>query len=135
MPNEIDVAALTTSQVASDGRYVRLNFEDALGRPAALKLPSSCVHQLVMTLPHLLSKALQAQYADRSLRAVFPLGEWRLEAAAGSKDFILTMRTPEGFEVAFSLSAGAIAGITSVIEEHSSGKEQAPTVLRPNWRQ
>jgi hypothetical protein len=135
MPNEIDVASLTTCQVAPDGHYVRLNFEDALGRPAALKLPSSCVHQLVMTLPQLLSQALQAQYADRSLRAVFPLGEWRLEVVAGSKELILTMRTPEGFEVAFSLSAAAIAGLTSVIEEHSSGAKPGPTVLPPDWRQ
>jgi hypothetical protein len=82
-----------------------------------------------MTLPQLLSQALQAQYADRSLRAVFPLGEWRLEVAAGSKELILTMRTPEGFEVAFSLSAAAIAGLTSVIEEHSSGAKPGPTVF------
>ena len=135
MPNEMDVASLTSCQVAPDGHCVRLNFEDALGRPAALKLPSSCVHQLVMTLPHLLSKALQAQYADRSLRAVFPLSEWRLEVAAGSKELILTMRTPEGFEVVFSLSAGAMAGLTSVIEEHSSGAEPGPTVSLPDWRQ
>jgi hypothetical protein len=120
MANEMDVASLTTCQVAPEGHYVRLNFEDALGRPAALRLTTSCVQQLVMTLPHLLSRALKARHGDGSLRAVFPLGEWRLEVAAGSKDFILTMMTPDGFEVAFSLSAAAIAGMTSAIEEHSS---------------
>jgi hypothetical protein len=129
-PNEIDVASLTTCQVAPEGYYVHLNFEDALGRPAALRLTSSCAQQLVMTLPHLLSRALQAQYGD-SARAVFPLGEWRLEAAAGSKDFILTMITPDGFEVAFSLSATAIAGITSAVLEHHATAEQ---VLLPDWR-
>jgi hypothetical protein len=49
-----------------------------------------------------------------------------IQVAAGSKELILTMRTPEGFEVAFSLSAAAIAGLTSVIEEHSSGAEPGP---------
>src|ERR1700736_353870 len=81
MTHEIDVASLTTCQVAPEGYFVRLNFEDALGRPAALRLTSACVHQLTMTLPHLLFKALQAQYGDRSLRAVFPLGDRRLEAS------------------------------------------------------
>jgi len=133
MPNEIDVASLTTCQVAPDGKYVRLAFEAANGSPAAVRLTSACVQQLLMTLPQLLSTALQAQRADRSLRAVFPLGEWRLEAAAGLQDFILTLSTPDGFEVAFSLSAAAIAGITSVIEEHSSGAERRPTVLLPDW--
>jgi hypothetical protein len=79
-----------------------------------------------MTLPDLLSKALQAQYGDRSLRAVFPLGDWRLEAAAGSKDLILTMMTPDGFEVAFSLGAPAIARMMSAFEEHRSMAEQGP---------
>jgi hypothetical protein len=86
-----------------------------------------------MTLPHLLSRALKAQHhGDGSVRAVFPLSEWRLEAAAGSKDFILTMMTPDGFEVAFSLSAPAIAQITSAVEAHRSTGEQGRPVLPPN---
>jgi hypothetical protein len=127
MSNEIDVASLTTCQVAPEGYFVRLNFEDALGRQATLKLTSACVHQLTMTLPHLLSKALQAQNGDRSLRAVFPLGDWRLEAAAGSKDLILTMMTPDGFEVAFSLGTPAIARMMSAFEAHRSMAQRGPT--------
>jgi hypothetical protein len=134
MPDQIDVASLTNCQVAPEGHYVRLNFEDALGRPSTLRLTSSCVQQLVMTLPHLLSRALQAQHADPSVRAVFPLSEWRLEVAARSQDFILTMMTPDGFEVAFSLSAAALAGMTSVIEEHSSGSDPRSADLLPDWR-
>jgi hypothetical protein len=134
VPNEIDVASLTTCQVVPDGHYVRLHFEDAFGRPRTLRLTSSCVQQLVMTLPHLLSRALQAQHGDSAVRAVFPLAEWRLEAAAESKDFILTMRTPDGFEVAFSLSAATLAGMTSVVEKHSSMTEQWFPGLLPDWR-
>lgn len=116
MSNEIDVASLTTCHVAPDGYYIHLNFEDALGQPATLSLTSACVQQLIMTLPHLLSKALKAQHhGDGSIRAVFPLSEWRLEAAAGSKDFILSMMTPDGFEVAFSLSEPMIEQITSAL--------------------
>jgi hypothetical protein len=129
MPNEMDVASLTTCQVAPDGYYVRLNFQDVLGRPATLRLTSACVQQLLMTLPRLLSRALMAQHRDGSVRAVFPLSEWRLEVAAGSKGFILTMITPDGFEVAFSLSAPAIAGMASALEEHRSMAGQGPTGL------
>jgi hypothetical protein len=66
------------------------NIENAGGRPISLRLPSFCVEQLLMTLPHLPSKVLPAQHGDASLRPVFALGDWRLEAAAGSKDFIRT---------------------------------------------
>jgi hypothetical protein len=97
MSAEIDVTSLATCQVSPEGDYVSLSFEDALGRAVTLRLTPACVQELTMTLPDLLSKALQARYGDRSLRAVFPLGDWRLEAAAGSNYLILTMMTPDGF--------------------------------------
>jgi hypothetical protein len=132
-PIEIDVRSLTTHQVAPDGSDICLNIENAGGRPIALRLTSACVQQLVITLPHLLSRALKAQHhGDGSVRAVFPLSEWRLEAAAGSKDLILTMMTPDGFEVAFSLSVPTIARIMSAFEEHRSTAEQGRPVFPSN---
>jgi len=119
-PNEIDVRSLTKHQVTPDGSVICLNIENAGGRPIVLRLPSFCVEQLLMTLPHLLSKALQARYGDESMRVVFPLGNWRLEAAEGSKDFILTMSTSDGFEVAFVLSAPTIVRMTSAMKDQAS---------------
>jgi hypothetical protein len=114
--SEIDVASLTTCGISSDGCYVRLDFQDALGRPSQLRLTSNDVQKLVMTLPQLLSRALQAQHGDATVRAVFPLGRWRIETATAAEDLILTMMTPDGFEVAFSLSARTIAEISSALE-------------------
>jgi hypothetical protein len=128
-PIEIDVRSLTTHQVAPDGSVICLNIENAGRRPIALRLPSRCVEQLLMTLPGLLSKALQARYRDGSLRVVYPLGGWRLEAAAGSKDIILTMSTSDGFEVAFALSAATIARMLSAIEDQSSSVEKHRAML------
>jgi hypothetical protein len=132
MRNDIHVASLTTCQVTPEGHYVRLDFEDVLGRPATLRLTSACVQQLVITLPHLLGRALKAQYRDDCVRAVFPLGRWRLELAAGSKDFMLTLITPDGFEVTFSLTGSVIARMISAFEEHRLMAEQAPTRLASN---
>ncbi len=127
--NEIDVRSMTTHRVAPDGSVICLNFENAGGRPMALRLPSLCVAQLLMTLPRLLSKALQAQHGDGSLRVVFPLGDWRLETAAGSKDIILTMSTSDGFEVAFALSAPTIARMRSAMEDQSALIQKGRTIL------
>src|SRR5258708_38818685 len=96
--NEIDVRSMTTHRVAPDGSVICLNFENAGGRPMALRLPSLCVAQLLMTLPRLLSKALQAQHGDGSLRVAFPLGDWRLGTAAASKRPLLAMRSPDRIE-------------------------------------
>jgi hypothetical protein len=71
--------------------------------------------------------------ADRPHRTVLPLGKWRLEAAPGSQIFTLTLITPDGLEVAFSLSAAAIVGITSVIEAHSSEVDARTAALLPDW--
>jgi hypothetical protein len=49
---------------------------------------------------------------------VFPLGEWRLEAAGGSDDLILTLKTTDGFEVAFSISVPVLSQISSAVENH-----------------
>ena len=129
MSNEIYVASLTTCEVSTDGCYVHLSFENELGRPAQLRLTSTGVQRLVMTLPQLLSQALQAQHGDDSVRAVFPLSRLRIERAAGSRDFILTVMTSDGFEVAFSLSAPAITEITSALEAARSVAEQGATSL------
>ena len=128
-PNEIHVRSLTTHQVAPDGSTVCLYFENADGRQGSLKLPSNCVQQLLMTLPRLLAKALQAHYRDASLRVAFPLGDWRLEAAAGSKDVILTMRTSDGFEVAFALSEPTTVRMMSAMEGLSALIEKRQTSL------
>lgn len=123
----IDVRAelLTTCAVAADGAHVRLNFKSEHGRPTSLTLPTDLLQQLIMTLPQLLSNALKAQFSNDYLRAVFPLGSWRIEQAAGVvRQFILTLRTPDGFEVAFSLSVPDIAQLVSALQPLGAAYEK-----------
>ena len=116
--------------MAADGSYACLNFADALGRPVSLRLTSAGIQQLLMTLPRLLSRALLAQHRDSSLRAVFPVSEWRLERAAGAPDFILTLTTADGFEVAFSLGIPVAAMMARALEEHGPMVEQGRAGFR-----
>jgi hypothetical protein len=55
------------------------------------------------------------------LRLVFPLGNTRIEKAAGKNALIVTSATPDGFEVSFEYNqqqvdelTGAIAGVEFV---------------------
>jgi len=86
-----------------------LVFEAADGQAACLILPIHCIQQLLMTLPRAASKAMRAKHGDDTLRLVFPLGNWKLEHVAGARELILTLNTPDGFEVAFSVDHDAIA--------------------------
>jgi hypothetical protein len=116
MARDIGVQALTTCGIAADGRYVRLNFTDTNGCQSSLTLPTDCAQQLIMTLPDVISRALRAELSDHSVRAVFTLGDWRVESST-SKALILTMSTPDGFTVSFAVSTSDLREMTSRLNE------------------
>ena len=76
---EIETQELTTCEVAPDGCAISLGFVDSKGEPATIRLSVNQVGALVMTLPGLISKALQTRFGDRSLRYAYPLDSWVIE--------------------------------------------------------
>jgi hypothetical protein len=114
---EIVGKALTTCQVDPTGSSFRLGFEDIDGQPASVVLPVDCLRSLLMTLPDVIERALKARYRDDTLKVVYPMAGWSLQAAAGSDRMILTMTTPDGFKVSFALSPEDAGGLaTSLVE-------------------
>jgi len=115
MAHDIEVAALTTFEVAPDGAVLRMKMKDVHGAEAALTLPLSCLNQLIMTLPRMAQQALKAQFRDDSLKFVFPADGWQLEQATDLKSYILTFGTPDGFEASFSLSRTQIDALADTL--------------------
>lgn len=68
MNRTIDIDSLTTCLVTPDGARIRLNFENLAGEATTLEVSTSCVQQLVNTLPHLLTTALRVQHGDLCAR-------------------------------------------------------------------
>jgi len=101
----VDAVELTTFDVALDGSAARIGVRDASGRLASLNLPVDCLSSLLMTLPQVVRTALQCRCDDPTLRLVYPLGGYRVETAGGSDRVILTLATPDGFEVSFGLTS------------------------------
>src|SRR5262249_12498859 len=99
---EIESAQLTTCDVTRDGEVVRLGFNDASGNAVVLRLPFAQAGALMMTLPHLLTKALKARFGEEGSRFVFPLGDCVLGGCADGRTVIVTLRTADGFEVSFA---------------------------------
>lgn len=87
--------------------------EDTDGRPASVVLPTDCLRSLLMTLPNVIEQALKARYRDDTLKVVYPMGGFSLQAAAGSDSRILTMTTPDGFRVSFALSPEDAGGLAT----------------------
>ena len=94
---------LTTCRVAEDGAEVALEFIDQSGQIVIVELPLDQAEVVVMTLPHLLSKAVQRRTGNDESRYVFDLGEWAIESARGHSCLIATLKTPNGFEVSFAI--------------------------------
>jgi hypothetical protein len=96
---------LTTWAVLAGGRHIRLDFSGGNGATHSIVLPFEALGGLLMTLPRMLQSALDARFADGSLRFVQRLGAWQLEKAECNAGLILKLATPDGFEVAFALGA------------------------------
>lgn len=111
MSNTIETASLTTSEVAIDGSEITLHMTQVDGRSASLRLPFACITQLIMTLPELQAKALRMRYRDPTLRVVYPVGPWTLEASDDPGQLILTLSTADGFKAAFAIAAHEITRI------------------------
>ena len=105
---QIRGSALRDCGVEADGLRIRLGLLDAAGIPTDVTLPAECLAQLVMTLPALAAEALRRRYRDTSLRLVYPLGDWRLEATPDGAGLILTLSTKDGFAVSFVLPPGRL---------------------------
>jgi hypothetical protein len=78
------------------------NFVGADGTTHQIVLPFEALSSLLMTLPRMLQTALDARFADGSLRFVQPIGSWRLEQAESDLGLILRLGTRDGFEIAFA---------------------------------
>jgi hypothetical protein len=104
---DIEIKTLTSCKVESDGETLELCFIDAAGRPASLRLPFESAQAIAMTLPGLLTKAVQRITGEEQSRYVFPLGAWRLDAADDVGGAIATFATTDGFTVSFGIPLAA----------------------------
>jgi hypothetical protein len=100
---EIVGKELISYDVASDGNWFSMSYRCVNGKQRSLRLPTECLQALIMTLPRMMTKALSARYGDDSLRLVYTAEVVRIEGTLDPNTFILTLATPDGFAVSFSL--------------------------------
>jgi hypothetical protein len=103
-PEDLIGAELLTYEVAGDGKWFRMRFMCANGKPGSLSLPAECLHALIMTLPKMMTQAFSARFGDDTLRLAYPADAVRIERSPDASTFILTLVTPDGFAVSFSLT-------------------------------
>jgi hypothetical protein len=100
----IDVSELTHFGTAEDGTAVRIKCEDTAGRAAFIAMSVDCLGSLGMTIPRMLSTALQRRFKNPAMRMTYPLSSFVLEIGLDRSTRILTLEALDGFQVSFSLS-------------------------------
>jgi hypothetical protein len=129
MLDEIKADAITTYEVTPDGMWFSLRFKLASGEAGAITLPTDCLKQLVMTMPCIAAEALRKQHGGGEMRLVYPLGDWSLSTTESETHLILTLGTPDGFQIAFAIEARDVVQITSTMYDHvASGSLSPPTL-------
>jgi hypothetical protein len=104
MSTSIEISSLTRFETAEDGASVCVLAEDISGRSVRLVFPTKVLSSLTMTLPQMLTAAIQRGRDDPNARLVYPLAESKTEISTDLSTRILTLRTPDGFTVSFAVS-------------------------------
>ena len=122
----IDVATLTSFETADDGASILMHLRDATGSPVTMSLPIACLNSLLMTLPKMLASAIQRQHNDASLRIVYPADRLTMELGSDLCTCIMTLATPDGFEVSFGLSGAQCREVGACETRSADVRAQAP---------
>jgi len=104
MNARIDIKGLARFETGVDGASISLIAEDVSGRSIRLRFPTDVLSSLIMTLPQMVTAAVQRRRNDPSARLVYPLAESRTELSTDLSTRILMLKTPDGFTVSFAVS-------------------------------
>jgi hypothetical protein len=119
------VQKITNFDVAGDGTRFRMDFICQDGDQVSLSIPTECLNGLMMTFPRLMRQALRAQYHDESLRLVYPADNIRIEQSSDPKSVIVTLATPDGFEVSFGLTQQQMMAFNAAVEREGADIKRA----------
>ena len=122
----IEIQSLTTCEVTPDGA-ISLGFVDTRGKLQTIRLSLNQVGALVMTLPGLIDRALQAWYGDQSLKYAYPLASWAVEQSTDPTQSMVTLTTVDGFSICFSMPRAQQSKLGEALVAQNELR-----VLRPN---
>ncbi|HEY2501829.1 MAG TPA: hypothetical protein VGI68_10535 [Mycobacterium sp.] len=99
---DIQIDRLINFETAVDGTAVRLIIKDSAGQTLGIIMTIDTLSSLLMTMPTIASSAVKRAHGDPRMRITYPAEEFQIEE--GPDDLrILTIGTPEGFNVSFAL--------------------------------
>ena len=118
VPHWIDVASLTNYEVAPDGSSVKLNVLDAEGKDASVIVPMEALTTLALSMPKIVFHAMRyAAGGGENQRLTHDVAHWKIERSPEPAQAILTLMTPDQFEVSFSVKDETLAQMAELMGE------------------
>lgn len=100
----ITAEALGPLHVTRDGCQLLLGLMCKNEKMIILSLPTDCLKDLIVTLPHVMKKALRIRFHDESLRLVYSVKDMTIEQSTDPAKLIATFTTDDGFEISFGIT-------------------------------
>lgn len=101
MAQRLDIEDLLRYETNEDGTTINLVVMSG-GTPLALTFTVTSLSRLLLTLPRMIDRVVQKHSNNPGLRVVYPLETFRVEMAPDGQTRILTLKTPDGFDVSFT---------------------------------
>jgi hypothetical protein len=122
-PRVIASNRLTNCAVVDKGRAIHLGFLDDNEQPLAVEFPFDQALSLIMTLPHLIGRAVTLQTKDPTARCVFSLKQWAIERV-DDDSLIVTLSTEDGFAVSFSVPLSTCKAMGFALRQESKAADE-----------
>ena len=103
MTQYVNVQRLIDFKASEDGLSIQIRVDNTVGERSLLSFPIECITSLLMTLPGMAAAAIQRRQNNPKARITYPLAHFEVELTSDPETRILTLKTPDGFMVSFSL--------------------------------
>lgn len=110
--NRIDATELDGVRLSPDGSRLILLLRDTAGQKVSLSLPVTSLNALLRAMPR--AAPMGARHS---------LDAWSMAPVENGRDMILTLRTPEGLAVSFTIKPWQVQGMATVA---TFGQSDAP---------
>ena len=117
--------------VSPEGDKIIIGLHGKSGSPQEVVLSFDEASALAMTLPRLLTMAMNRRFADTTMRHVYPVHGYTVECASDLRNILLTLSCGGGFDIVFGIDASMIRSLVRDLAEGQMLLEKSPS-LRPN---
>jgi hypothetical protein len=114
---KIDANQVTGVRLSDNGTRILLTLLDDTGQKISLSLPATCLNAVLSVAP---------SHAEPG--AVHKLDTWNMGVAESGQDLLLTLRTPEGLAISFTLKPWQVEGMATIATYGSSHRTQQKTL-------